>query len=441
MAIEIANLDAERSVIGSLICDPRVQDQASRLRVGDFTVPAFRQALTEIHRLLSEKTPVDLVTVTERLKHDGSLKAELVDACRQTPVTCNCAAYVDLVLEAALRRNTSAVSEALYRAMGNPAQDAREAIAQARAGLADIGSSSLAGWMPSSEVAMRTLDDLEQRWRGDIKPVLSGIRDLDRLTGGFFPGELTIVGAKPGAGKSVFGMMVAMNAASGGRSSGVCSLEMLDTQYGQRMISSLSGVDGMKLRKAQLISDEEWALISQAARTLAQMPAAFMFSVRFVEDLALAVRARMDKDRLDILVVDYLQLLKTRQRTEGERLSVAAVSWALKTLSCELRIPVLAMAQLRRPGQNEANRMPTMRDLRESGNIEADADNIILLHEPDHREDPFVYEDDKLNFDELRKGGDRYIAMKVEKQRQGSTGSLSVIFKPRLMQYAEPDRT
>ncbi len=441
MAIEIANLDAERSVIGSLICDRRVQDQASRLCVGDFTVPAFRRAFTEIQRLQSDKTPVDLVTVSERLNYNGNLMGELVDACRLTPLTFNCAAYVDLVLDAALRRNTSAVSEALYRAMGNPAQDAREAIAQARAGLADIGSGGMAAWMPSSEVAMRTLDDLESRWRGDIKPVLSGIRDLDQLTGGFFPGELTIVGAKPGAGKSVFGMMVAMNAASSGRSSGVCSLEMLDIQYGQRMISSLSGVDGMKLRKAPLISQDEWALICQAAGTLAQMPAAFMFAVRFVEDLALAARARQEKDKLDILVVDYLQLLRTRQRMESERLSVAAVSWALKTLACELRIPVLAMAQLRRPGQSEANRMPTMRDLRESGNIEADADNIILLHEPDHPEDPFVYKDDKPYFNELREGGDRYIAMKVEKQRQGSTGSLSVIFKPRQMQYVEPDRS
>lgn len=140
-------------------------------------------------------------------------------------------------------------------------------------------------------------------------------------------------------------------------------------------------------------------------------------------------------------MVDYLQLLRTRQRTESERLSVAAVSWALKTLACELRITVLVMAQLRRPGQSEANRMPTMRDLRGSGNIEADADNIILLHEPDHPEDPFVYKDDKPYFDELREGGDRYIAMKVEKQHRGSTGSLSVIFKPRLMQYVEPDRS
>lgn len=438
MPSTISNFEAERSVIGSLASDSRVQDQALRLTADDFTVTEFQTAFTEMQRLRAEKIPIDLVTIGDRLDIDTTLA--IADAVQQTPVTFRCETYVDMVLDATMRRRASKIAEALYRAVGDREQDASESIASARAKLAEIGTSRSASWMTAAEVAMRTLDDLERRVRGDYTPVQSGISDLDNLTGGFFPGELTIIGAKPGVGKSVFGMMVAMNAAKSGFKSGVCSLEMMDTQYGQRLISNVSGVDGMKLRKAKGIEESDWALITDSVMQLAKLPNSFMFDSRFVEDLVLAVRQKIDKAGLDILVVDYLQLLHTRQRVESERLSVAAVSWALKCLAMECRIPVLALAQLRRPGQGEANKMPTMRDLRESGNLEADADNIILLHEPESKDDPYVYKDDKSLYDTAKAAGNRYIALKIEKQRQGSTGVVSVIFRPKTMEYTQVHR-
>jgi len=364
----------------------------------------------------------------------------MTDAVRLTPITVNCSTYVDLVLDASVRRKSSQIGEALYRAMGNRDVPAMESIADARAKLADISGSTASGWMSSADVVMRTYTELEQRVAGGIRPVLSGISALDYLTGGFFPGEMTIIGAKPGVGKSVLGMMIAMNAAKAGRKSGICSLEMLDTQYGQRLLSNASGVDGMKLRKAEGITDDDWVQLGEAASILGRLSTAYTFDTRYIEDLALAVRNRIDRDGLDILVVDYLQLMRTHQRTENERLTIAAISWALKTLSTECRIPVIALAQLRRPGQGEANKMPTMRDLRESGNLEADADNIILMHEPENRDDPYVYKDDKTLFDTVKTNGGRYIALKVEKQRQGATGVVSVIFRPNRMEYQQIER-
>ena len=438
MTNDFSNPEAERSVIGSLIYDRRVQDQASRLTDEDFTVREYRHAFREIQRLRAEKKPVDLVTVGMCIS-DPDVMSAIVEAGRMTPVTFNCNQYVDMVLDATMRRKASDIGAALYKIMGDRQSDAQTAIAEARAKLADIGLSDAADWLAAGDIASRTLADLESRVKGDIKPIQSGIRDLDYITGGFFPGELTIVGAKPGVGKSVFGMMVAIHAARTGFRSGVCSLEMVDTQYGQRLISNLSGVDGMKIRKAD-ITDTDWPPIIDAVVELSKIPTAFMFTARFIEDLTLAVKQRKDRDGLDILIVDYLQLLRTRQKTESERLSIAAISWALKCLAAECRIPVIALAQLRRPESGQANKMPTMRDLRESGNLEADADNIILLHEPDSASDPSVYKDDREYFDQMRKNGDRYIAMKVEKQRQGSTGILSVLFKPSRMKYTQIDR-
>jgi replicative DNA helicase len=196
----------------------------------------------------------------------------------------------------------------------------------------------------------------------------------------------------------------------------------------------------MKIRKAEGIEPEEWRLIVDAVVEMSRIPTAFTFSTRYVEDLVLAVKQRKDRDGLDILIVDYLQLLRTRQKTENERLTIAAISWALKCLSAECRIPVIALAQLRRPDSGQGNKMPTMRDLRESGNLEADADNIILLHEPESKSDPYVYDADKDYFDRMKGDGNRYIAMKVEKQRQGSTGVVSVLFRPNRMQYLPIDR-
>lgn len=437
---EIANLEAERSVIGALVSDPRVQDQARRLCVDDFADPHYRRAFREIQSLQAERIPVDLVTLGDRLSNTTETVSAVINAMSMTVLTFNCSSYVDLVLDASVRRRVSKISERLYREMGDRDRDALESIATARAQLADVGLGGPDDWMTAAEVAARTYSDLEARVRGDFKPVQSGLSDLDYLTGGFFPGELTIVGAKPGVGKSVFGMMVALHAAQNGARSGVCSLEMMDTQYGQRLLSNVSGVNGMKLRKAAGLADEDWRLLVEAMKRLSGMPSAFMFQTRYVEDLALAIRKRVDNDGLGLLVVDYLQLMRTRQKTESERLSIAAISWALKTLATECRIPVIALAQLRRPGQGEANKMPTMRDLRESGNLEADADNIILLHEPESKDDPYVYRDDKQGFDDMRKRGDRYIALKVEKQRQGSTGALSLLFRPQRMEYVQITR-
>ncbi len=437
---EIANLEAERSVIGALVSDPRVQDQARRLNASDFTDALYRRTFTEIQSLSAERKPIDLVVLGDKLAGvDGALTAVL-SAIQQTPVTFNCSSYVDLVLDASVRRRVSKISERLYREMGDRDRDALESIATARAQLADVGLGGPDDWMTAAEVTAQAYFDLEARVRGDFKPVQSGLSDLDYLTGGFFPGELTIVGAKPGVGKSVFGMMVALHAAQNGAKSGVCSLEMMNTQYGQRLLSNVSGVNGMKLRKADGLTSDDWAMLVEAMQKLSGIPSAFMFQTRYVEDLALAVRKRVDNDGLGLLVVDYLQLMRTRQRTESERLAIAAISWALKTVATECRIPVIALAQLRRPGQGETNKMPTMRDLRESGNLEADADNIILLHEPDKKEDPYVHRDDKAAFDDMVKRGDRYIALKVEKQRQGSTGALSLLFRPQRMEYVQIKR-
>lgn len=161
MANEISNTDAERNVIGSLLSDTRVQDQAARLTVADFRVESYRKAFAEIQRLKTANKAIDLTTVCERLGSNGAIMIDLIDAIQATPVTFNCSSYVDLVLNASMRRKASTISEMLYKAVGDPAQDAQEAITSARAKLSDIGIVSN-DWMTAAEIGTKTLEDLER---------------------------------------------------------------------------------------------------------------------------------------------------------------------------------------------------------------------------------------------------------------------------------------
>ncbi|NLA53628.1 MAG: AAA family ATPase, partial [Clostridiales bacterium] len=297
----------------------------------------------------------------------------------------------------------------------------------------DIGCGQRHAWTSATELATATLEWLEDLKQDKIRPITSGTAVLDKLIGGFYPGELSIVAAKPGVGKTVFGMTLAIHAAQMGRRVGVMNLEMLDTQYGSRMVSNLGGIDAMKLRLGD-IKDDEWPLIVQTVNKLSQLPAAYLFSTRYIEDLARAVREKGD---IELLVVDYLQLVRTRQKLESERLRMAHISWALKELAVDLRIPVIAMSQLRRPEAGAADRMPTMRDLRESGNLEADADGIILLHEPASKDEKHVFQSHQARFLGWKQKGLRYICMNVEKQRQGASGAVSVLFEAKKMRYLD----
>ncbi|NLC31834.1 MAG: AAA family ATPase, partial [Clostridiales bacterium] len=416
-------------VIGCILSGAKADLAAS-----DFGTPQLQTAWEAAQRMTLAGRPIDLITLDHETS--GTITGALVDSQRLGYMPSMVGEYAGIVREQATRRRVAQIA----RGMSEDAQDATldmaASIENARRQLSDIGSGQRHAWTTSSELAVATLGWLESLNLGKVKPISSGTAALDKLIGGFYPGELSIVGAKPGVGKTVFGMTLAIHAAQMGRRVGVMNLEMLDTQYGSRMVSNLGGIDAMKLRLGD-IKDDEWPLIVQTVNKLSQLPAAYLFSTRYIEDLARAVREKGD---IELLVVDYLQLVRTRQKLESERLRMAHISWALKELAVDLRIPVIAMSQLRRPEAGASDRMPSMRDLRESGNLEADADGIILLHEPASHADPYVHQHDKDSFDDWRKKGLRYICMKVEKQRQGAVGSVPVLFEANMMRYIGIER-
>lgn len=424
MGMIFANRDAELSVVGSLM-----KGYTTTLTEDDFTDKDLRTAYKAIQRLKDSGKPADLVTLD---KETGNVITVLLIEAQGAGIPGLLRHHEGIIRECSVRRRASEIAREIYKAMGERFNDPDTVIESAKQQLDDLNAGLRHEWTSAEELANSTVAWLEKLSKGEIVPVNSGLKSLDRLIGGFFPGELTIVGAKPGTGKTVFGMTLALDAAKRGKRVGVMNLEMLDSQYGTRIFSNLAQVDSMNLRTGN-ISAEDWRLLTSCAQVLKHLPASFMFSTRYIEDLRNAVK---DKD-LDLLVVDYMQLMRTRQNFESERLRMGYVSWALKELAIEMRIPVVVMSQLRRPDASAADKMPSMRDLRESGNLEADADGIILLHEPASTKDPYVHNDDKQAFEDWKKQGLRYIAMKVEKQRQGNVGTIAALFDGAHMRYRE----
>lgn len=429
----LTDRNTELTLLGAMISDRRTHNLVSELSESDFAEPETREIYRVIVRMVAAKEPINLAIMDAET--GGALTNTLLEAIQLAPTAVFAPYHAQAIKEASVRRQVSDLASGLYRDMGDHTVDLSACLEHTKKRLSELNAGKRQDWVEAPELADATFAWLESLSRGEVKPVQSGIVDLDRLIGGFFPGELTIIGAKPGTGKTVMGMLVAINAAKSGFKVGVLNIEMLNTQYGTRIISNLGQVDATKLRMGRFDA-EDWESILRATRELSKLSASFLFSTRHIEDLVSAIHDKA----LDLLVVDYMQLVRTKQAFESERLRMGHISWALKELAVDKRIPIIAMSQLRRPDAGSSDKMPTMRDLRESGNLEADADGIILLHEPSSERDPYVYRDDKGSLEAWQKKGLRYICVKVEKQRQGAVGTVPVLFDARHMRYLGIER-
>lgn len=282
-----------------------------------------------------------------------------------------------------------------------------------------------------ADVASRLYDRMSAAAAGEIVTVKTGLPDLDNILGGLENGDIVIVGARPAVGKSTFGMAIALNAARAGKRVLVCSCEMSDVQYAQRIASEITGISSLDLKKANL-TEEQWAKVGDALNEMAGMGVGFTFNSNYVEDLySLCVREK-DAKGLDLLVVDYIQIMDTRAKAENDNIRITRISGRLKQLAMELKIPIVVLAQVKRQ-DGSAMRMPTLQELRGSGSLEQDADKVIFLHRVEAPSDPHCRSADALRrFTEV---GDQMIAVDVAKHRDGPVGSFCTRFEPRRMRY------
>lgn len=439
-----ASEEAERSILGNIVGrNDEYGHYADELTADDFYDSSRRIIFGAIRKAKAEGLGIDLVTIGEMIEkidpgNSAVVTSELIECAQSYSNAFNADSYYRIVKELSVRRKAILLVGEIQTQLNDPTQAINGIMDKLRTNAGDLLVNKHS-WVSIQDVLFHTLDYIEQRVKGEVKSIATGIPNVDALIGGFFGGEMTIIGARPAVGKSVFGMNVALAAAEKGFKVGICSREMTDVQYGQRIVSYEGYVDGMKIRKAQL-DDNDWEKIVEGMGIGARLPIEFLFSVRSVEDLRAEVQRKAAKGELDMLVVDYLQLMTTERRFKEDRLRVGHISKALKDIAVDFNIPVIALAQVKRYAGGARAKMPTLEDLKDSGNLEQDADNVIFLHNPYDAEDEYVDPRDKGYFDKFAENGLTYLCLGVAKQRQGVTGKACVLFNKSNMRYYEIDR-
>jgi len=439
------NKDAESAIIGlALSGTSEIEDIVGSLSEDDFSYGGSRKVFAAIRHVYERGIKVDAVSVGSVLgelygeETESKLAPQIVTFSKVTFLyrSRNVKEWVRIVKKLAARRRAIASMGKLFGNLRDPTKDINETLGEISDAASEAYTSD-AKWVSSSEVAMNTFEYLERRQKGEIPAITSGVTAIDKMVGGFFGGELTVVAARPAVGKSAFGLNIAISATDKGHKVCFVSCEMNDVGYGQRILSREAWVNGETLRKAEMDA-EEWDRLAMALTAIGDYQIDFMFpednpNGMTLENVIKSIRQKARHKEVDMLIVDYIGILQTERRFKEDRDRVKYITGELKRLSQVANIPVIALCQVNRDAHGQ---MPTMAQLRDSGSVEQDADGIIFLHRPENNKDPTINRDDVLQFEQMN-SETAYISINVAKQRNGRTGMLNLIFDPRMMRYAE----
>lgn len=431
------NLDAEKSILGAILIDENtLADVAEKIKPTDFYDQRHQLIYDAILDLYEKHTPVDLLTLTDRIKKKKKLSAiggsaYLAELTNYVPTAAHAEAYADLVLQSAIRRRlitaSSNIAELSYKEDGT----VEELMEEAEKELFSVSNQSLKKDLVSIEdILTESFDRIEalHKNKGALRGIPTGYRDLDKLTAGFQPSDLIVLAARPSMGKTTLVTNLAYNVATIAKKSVLFfSLEMSKEQLVDRMLADASGVDAWKIRTGNL-NDDDFSKISEAMGEMAEAPISIDDTpgVSVLELRTKARRAAHDGD-LGLIVVDYLQLMQGSIRSsEANRVQeVSEISRGLKLLARELNVPVIALSQLSRSVESRNPKIPQLADLRESGSIEQDADIVMFIY----REDYYDPETDRQNITDL------FIA----KHRNGPTGKIELYFHPERLKFMSLD--
>lgn len=390
---------------------------ASILDAGSFYIAAHRDLFQAMLNLHAARKPIDVVSVYEGLpvKMAGfNYPGLLADLWDGVPTGANVEYHAAIVQDRAVRRALIRTANVVTRDAQDGIAPAADLLAEAEMALANLRLAGSRGELPATlgatinEVCDRIDDRAKKK---DAGAVTTGFFVLDSMTGGLFPGEMVVIAARPGVGKSALALAIALHAARQDKRVLYCTLEMSRVEVGQRAIVNRSQVANWRVRNAQL----DQADVDALALAAEQLRGA---KVRLDDEpglsmARLAAKCRVLKRRegLDLLVTDYIQLLRPDNPRLPRHEQVSSMSRAMKQLSQELAIPVIVLSQLNRDA-DDSNRTPRLSDIRESGALEQDADTVVLLHRPfDERQEP------------------EPIDLIVAKQRGGETGVIRVMYR------------
>ena len=421
------SLEAEQSVIGGLMLVNRAWDDvADIINEQDFYRHDHALILRSINALSEEGQPYDLVTVSEWLGARGELDsigglAYLSILANDTPTAVNIKAYANIVREYSILRSLiqvgNEISASAYNSDGKPSKQLVDEAERKVFQIADQRAGNRQGFEAINELLGRAVKRVEEMYRSDttLTGIATGFTDFDAKTSGLQKSDLIIIAGRPSMGKTSFAMNLAENAAlHNDHSVAVFSMEMPGEQLALRMMSSLGRIDSHSLRTGKL-DDQDWPRLISSVSMLSK-------AKLFIDDTAaltpteLRARTRRLKREhgLDLVIVDYLQLMQVGGSTENRATEISEISRSLKALAKELEVPIVALSQLNRSVEQRPDKRPVMSDLRESGSIEQDADVIL-----------FIYRDEVYNDESADKGIAEII---IRKQRNGPIGTVRLSF-------------
>ena len=428
------NTEAEESLLGAMLLAPRaIADVIGTVDASSFYRPAHGHIFSACLALFGRGAAVDVVTVADELNRSGLLdmcggSRRLVDLQAGTPTTTNGIYYARIIADhARLRTLITAGSELVEIGYSIP-PNVDQAIDQAESTVfAALHKPDARSHTSTIQQALSSaLDHYEALYeRGDaVTGVASGFSELDALLSGFQRGELTVVGARPGMGKTAFGLSVALHAATKHNVPVLFfSVEMSTHELTNRLVSNAASVDGTKFRNGSF-SESDWPKITNAVSRLASVPLSIHDAAQLTI-LGLRAEARRvlaSQKQLGLIIIDYLQLMSA-QGNETRQLEVSEISRGLKQLARELDVPIIALSQLSRSLESRADKRPMLSDLRESGGIEQDSDVVL-----------FLFRDELYNPDSPDKGTAEVI---VAKHRAGPVGMCRLAFLGHYTRFAQ----
>jgi len=431
------NIEAEEALLGSLLIDPEaVYDVAAFLRPDAFYREQNKWIFEAILDLNERREPVDLITLTDELRRRGRLEelggeATIIALINTVPTSINARNYGQIIEAAALRRRMIGAASTIANLAYEQDENINVVIDRAEKALFSISEErTTRDLVPVKEIAKSYLDRIEElHARGDdVIGVPTSFTDLDKVLGGLNKSDLIIVAARPGMGKTSLQISIAQTAARRfNKRVAIFSLEMSGEQLVQRMIAAETRIDSQRLRRGDL-KEHEWPIFYEAIGRISETQI-FIDDTPSITSMQLRTKARRlyAEHDLDLIMIDYLQLMQSEHTSNNRVQEISEISRGLKGLARELDIPVVAASQLSRAVEQRQDKRPQLSDLRDSGSIEQDADVVI-----------FIYRDEYYNPETSERPN--IAEINVAKHRNGPTASVDLYWHGQLATFRNLQR-
>jgi replicative DNA helicase len=432
-----ASPEAERSILGAILLENgHYNEAAERLHADDFSLDSHRRIFGRMADLIDASRAVDIVTLVEELARRKEVEAVggvayIASLTEGLPRRLSIEEYVRIVKDKSLLRQLIGICNTAMTQAADQSEEALEVLNAAESALLEVSERGIArGFAGIPEIVREHFGTIDAIWKlkRDVTGLATHYKDFDSMTSGLQPAELIIIAARPSMGKTAWAINIAQNAAVlDGKVVGVFSLEMSKESLLRRMLASQAFVNMKKIQTGFIGRDDQEKLIEAAEKlTESRLFIDDTPGISLTEMRAKARRLRQQQGALDLIVVDYLQLMSggmagSGKRHENRTQEVAAVSRGLKALAKEMRVPVIALSQLSRASeQRGGDKKPMLSDLRESGSIEQDADVVAFIHR-----ESYYNKDENGEEDPESKGKAEII---IAKQRNGPTGSVHLAY-------------